>query len=87
MCTHGGSRYGNDGCRRTYLSQRDLRAHINHRHVSAPIVAEIVGPKVLVVDVKPNVPVTRKVRFFVVFSFIFSFFRLFDLIRCCFIDF
>ena len=33
MCTHGGSRYGNDGCRRTYLSQRDLQAHINHRHL------------------------------------------------------
>ncbi|GLV44379.1 hakai [Carabus blaptoides fortunei] len=34
MCTHGGTRYGNAGCRRTYLSQRDLQAHINHRHVS-----------------------------------------------------
>lgn len=34
MCTHGGSRYGNTGCRRTYLSQRDLQAHINHRHVA-----------------------------------------------------
>jgi E3 ubiquitin-protein ligase Hakai len=32
MCTFGGSRYGNSGCRRTYLSQRDLQAHINHRH-------------------------------------------------------
>ncbi|XP_014256022.1 E3 ubiquitin-protein ligase Hakai isoform X2 [Cimex lectularius] len=32
MCTHGGTRYGNSGCRRTYLSQRDLQAHINHRH-------------------------------------------------------
>lgn len=32
MCSHGGSRYGNTGCRRTYLSQRDLQAHINHRH-------------------------------------------------------
>ncbi|XP_014206628.1 E3 ubiquitin-protein ligase Hakai [Copidosoma floridanum] len=36
MCTHGGTRYGNAGCRRTYLSQRDLQAHINHRHVAAP---------------------------------------------------
>ncbi|KAK6632471.1 hypothetical protein RUM44_007513 [Polyplax serrata] len=35
MCTHGGSRYGNNGCGRTYLSERDLQAHINHRHVSA----------------------------------------------------
>lgn len=25
MCTHGGTRYGNNGCRRTYLSQRDLQ--------------------------------------------------------------
>uniref|UniRef100_A0A182SKK5 E3 ubiquitin-protein ligase Hakai n=1 Tax=Anopheles maculatus TaxID=74869 RepID=A0A182SKK5_9DIPT len=36
MCTHGGTRYGNTGCRRTYLSQRDLQAHINHRHVTNP---------------------------------------------------
>lgn len=34
MCTHGGTRYGQNGCRRTYLSQRDLQAHINHRHVA-----------------------------------------------------
>ena len=32
-CSHGGSRYGSNGCRRTYLSQRDLQAHIHHRHV------------------------------------------------------
>lgn len=38
MCTHGGSRYGNTGCRRTYLSQRDLQAHINHRHIAQPAV-------------------------------------------------
>jgi E3 ubiquitin-protein ligase Hakai len=25
MCTFGGTRYGNTGCRRTYLSQRDLQ--------------------------------------------------------------
>jgi hypothetical protein len=25
-------RYGNTGCRRTYLSGRDLQAHIQHRH-------------------------------------------------------
>lgn len=36
MCTHAGTRYGSAGCRRTYLSQRDLQAHINHRHVTAP---------------------------------------------------
>jgi len=34
LCTIGGSRYGNNGCRRTYLSSRDLSAHINHRHSS-----------------------------------------------------
>ena len=33
MCSHGGSRYGSNGCRRTYLSQRDLQAHIQHRHL------------------------------------------------------
>uniref|UniRef100_A0A1B0DJR9 E3 ubiquitin-protein ligase Hakai n=1 Tax=Phlebotomus papatasi TaxID=29031 RepID=A0A1B0DJR9_PHLPP len=33
MCSHGGSRYGSKGCKRTYLSQRDLQAHINHRHL------------------------------------------------------
>jgi len=32
LCTQGGSRYGNSGCRRTYLSNRDLQAHIAHRH-------------------------------------------------------
>jgi len=41
MCTHGGTRYENKGCRRTYLSQRDLQAHINHRHVSTPVVARL----------------------------------------------
>lgn len=32
MCSHGGSRYGPDGCRRTYLSDRDLEAHKKFRH-------------------------------------------------------
>ncbi|CAG0916316.1 unnamed protein product [Notodromas monacha] len=32
MCTEGGTRYGTNGCRRTYMSQRDLQAHMNHRH-------------------------------------------------------
>lgn len=44
MCTHGGSRYGSNGCRRTYLSQRDLQAHINHRHVSQAANIEPVEP-------------------------------------------
>lgn len=29
MCTHGGSRYGNNGCRRTYLSDRDLQVGLH----------------------------------------------------------
>ncbi|KAG0426912.1 hypothetical protein HPB47_026005 [Ixodes persulcatus] len=33
MCTFGESRQGKDSCRRTYLSQRDLQAHITHRHL------------------------------------------------------
>jgi E3 ubiquitin-protein ligase Hakai len=33
LCTHGGTLYSTHGCRRTYLSQRDLQAHINHRHM------------------------------------------------------
>lgn len=41
MCTHGGTRYGSTGCRRTYLSQRDLQAHINHRHVMIPVQDDI----------------------------------------------
>ncbi|XP_033643881.1 E3 ubiquitin-protein ligase Hakai-like [Asterias rubens] len=32
ICTYGGSKHSPGGCRRTYLSQRDLQAHINHRH-------------------------------------------------------
>ncbi|CAH1803109.1 unnamed protein product [Owenia fusiformis] len=32
ICTHGGSKHGSSGCRRTYLSHRDLQAHYAHRH-------------------------------------------------------
>eukprot|EP00795_Rhopilema_esculentum_P002396 gene2396-18040_t len=32
VCSFGGSRHGISGCRRSYLSQRDLLAHIKHRH-------------------------------------------------------
>ena len=32
VCSFGGSRYGISGCRRSYLSQRDLHAHIKRRH-------------------------------------------------------
>eukprot|EP00088_Acartia_fossae_P048417 TRINITY_DN5283_c0_g1_i11.p1 TRINITY_DN5283_c0_g1~~TRINITY_DN5283_c0_g1_i11.p1 ORF type:complete len:481 (-),score=96.39 TRINITY_DN5283_c0_g1_i11:628-2070(-) len=34
LCTQDGTRYGNSGCRRTYLSSRDLQAHIKHRHTT-----------------------------------------------------
>ncbi|CAB3243705.1 unnamed protein product [Arctia plantaginis] len=56
MCTHSGTRYGNTGCRRTYLSQRDLQAHINHRHVSSGTVEnkpEPEAPSNTVAIVKP----------------------------------
>ena len=43
MCSHGGSRYGHTGCRRTYLSQRDLQAHIQHRHVKGSAAAAAVA--------------------------------------------
>ena len=32
VCTIGGTKLGVSGCRRTYLSQRDLQAHIAYRH-------------------------------------------------------
>ncbi|TRY63498.1 hypothetical protein TCAL_03587 [Tigriopus californicus] len=46
MCSHGGSQYGHTGCRRTYLSQRDLQAHIQHRHMKAASKANVntLGP-------------------------------------------
>jgi len=37
LCTYGGSKHGSGGCRRTYLSQRDLNAHIGHRHLKSEI--------------------------------------------------
>jgi E3 ubiquitin-protein ligase Hakai len=33
ICTYGGTKHGVSGCHRTYLSQRDLQAHIDHRHL------------------------------------------------------
>ncbi|KAK3101909.1 hypothetical protein FSP39_007269 [Pinctada imbricata] len=33
ICNHGGPKHGTEGCRRTYLSSRDLQAHIYHRHI------------------------------------------------------
>lgn len=59
MCTHGGTRYGHSGCRRTYLSQRDLQAHINHRHTSGADDAAP-GGKVATI-VTPQEPRPRKI--------------------------
>lgn len=32
VCSFGSSRHGPGGCKRTYLSYRDMEAHIKHRH-------------------------------------------------------
>lgn len=41
VCSYGSPRHGPGGCRRTYLSYRDMEAHIKHRHAKkdAPIPA------------------------------------------------
>ena len=33
ICNYGGPKHGSEGCRRTYLSSRDLQAHVYHRHL------------------------------------------------------
>lgn len=69
MCTHGGTRYGSSGCRRTYLSQRDLQAHINHRHVSTtiqpmevPVEPERVSVRTKTNDPRSNISISSNVR-------------------------
>nr|CAG4640888.1 EOG090X06V5 [Eulimnadia texana] len=54
ICTHGGSRYGNDGCRRTYLSHRDLQAHVNHRHLRLSLSADKEMQKIATVSGGPS---------------------------------
>ena len=63
MCSHGGSRYGQDGCQRTYLSERDLKAHVNFRHLKnqpkkVPSAEEIAAATaaLMAVDRKMRVP-------------------------------
>ena len=63
MCSHGGSRYGQDGCQRTYLSDRDLKAHVNFRHLKnqpkkVPSAEEIAAATaaLIAVDRKMRVP-------------------------------
>uniref|UniRef100_A0A6M2DKR7 E3 ubiquitin-protein ligase Hakai n=1 Tax=Xenopsylla cheopis TaxID=163159 RepID=A0A6M2DKR7_XENCH len=58
MCTYGGTRYGNTGCRRTYLSQRDLQAHINHRHVNSAV--PLVIQETTNIQIKPPPPIEVK---------------------------
>ena len=36
VCTHGAPKHSTKGCRRTYLSQRDLHSHHMHRHTPKP---------------------------------------------------
>lgn len=36
LCAYGAPKHCHTGCRRTYLSHRDLLAHINHRHTPKP---------------------------------------------------
>lgn len=33
VCMYGGPKHSSAGCRRTYLSERDLQAHYSHRHL------------------------------------------------------
>ncbi|XP_071960860.1 E3 ubiquitin-protein ligase Hakai-like [Antedon mediterranea] len=35
VCNIGAPKHSPKGCKRTYLSQRDLQAHINHRHMKS----------------------------------------------------
>lgn len=58
MCSYGGSRYGNNGCRRTYLSHRDLQAHIQHRHMKAAAAASaaVAQPPAVAQSVSAAVP-------------------------------
>ncbi|XP_041460639.1 E3 ubiquitin-protein ligase Hakai-like [Lytechinus variegatus] len=37
LCAYGAPKHCHTGCRRTYLSQRDLLAHIHHRHLPKPM--------------------------------------------------
>lgn len=50
VCTFGGTKHGVSGCHRTYLSQRDLQAHVAHRHFGASREAaaqQVVPPELL----------------------------------------
>lgn len=44
ICTHGGGRYDNSGCGRSYLSQRDLEAHRLYRHTKDKGLGQSVVP-------------------------------------------
>lgn len=57
VCTHGAARHDPRGCRRTYLSQRDLQAHFDHRHTPKGSTASAGASGVTVADLqKQNLP-------------------------------
>lgn len=60
MCTYGGTRYGNTGCRRTYLSQRDLQAHINHRHINSSVSVTHSAQETTNIHIKLPAPIEAK---------------------------
>ena len=43
VCTFGGPKHSKSGCHRTYLSQRDLQAHIDYRHLRTHLAADLRG--------------------------------------------
>ena len=45
ICTFGGTKLGTTGCRRTYLSIRDLNAHIKYRHKGGQMVKNVEQPE------------------------------------------
>ncbi|GIX95937.1 e3 ubiquitin-protein ligase Hakai [Caerostris darwini] len=73
MCNYGGGKHVPGACGRTYLSQRDLQAHVNHRHLkpnststsaSSGSSATHTAPPVNPITVAPaaHVPIARDPR-------------------------
>lgn len=67
MCTFGGTRHSPGSCGRTYLSQRDLQAHFNHRHMkpsssTASVVSVATVSTAPSPGVQSHMPVSRDPR-------------------------
>nr|XP_015925921.1 E3 ubiquitin-protein ligase Hakai isoform X1 [Parasteatoda tepidariorum] len=62
MCTYGGSRHVPGACGRTYLSQRDLQAHVNHRHLKTTSSSSTTHPPPVSTVGASHVPLTRDPR-------------------------